>query len=523
MTSQTGLDDELYAMFHRAIEIAARGQWSQAAEILLSVHAAAPESALVMVQAAHVLLKLDRYREAHSIALRVAERPIEPVELLSQAIRLVRRFEEPQALAALIARSQCWRTSRSGPLLGEIALHLGSAGLFQQATELLDHACTMNPAYHHVHYLRGAIATFAGNSDSARWHLHRSLELEPNQGHVHWMLSMQNDSVASDEEIAGLIAASRMAVPGSENQAYLAYALHNRFHSSGRYEEAWAALEMGNAIKHTRVPYDRPQCDRLFDALMGMDVPACMAARSEPTSTGLIFIVGMHRSGTSLLERVLAGHPSIADGGETYAVTGLLRHSADHFCHGVVDETIVSRSDRLDYAELRERLLNYAAWRSGGRLYLTEKLPSNFLNLGFIMRALPDARILHMKRDPIDTCFSNLRTFFGQAAPYSYDQEDVAHYYQRYRRLMMHWHDVAPGRILDVDYDLFVNDPESTVRTIFEYCGLDFVPTALQVERAGGISATASMGHVRKGILTNRGNAWRNYERHLQPLIRALA
>jgi predicted Zn-dependent protease len=209
MTSQTGLDDELYAMFHRAIEIAAGGQWSQAAEILLSVHAAAPESALVMVQAAHVLLKLDRYREAHSIALRLAERSIEPVELLSRAIRLVRRFEEPQALAALIANSQCWRTSRSGPLLGEIALHLGSAGLFEQATELLDRACTMNPAYHHVHYLRGAIATFAGRSESARWHLHRSLELEPNQGHVHWMLSMQNDSVASDEEIAGLVAASR--------------------------------------------------------------------------------------------------------------------------------------------------------------------------------------------------------------------------------------------------------------------------------------------------------------------------
>lgn len=519
----TGPDDDLTVMFRRAADLAAEGNWPQAAEVLLRLHEAVPDAVRVTVQVAHVLLRLDRYREARSMALKLIERPIEDMELLLQAVRVLRRFEEPEALSTLVSCSPAWRMSTSGPALGEIALHLGTAGLFEQAVELLDRARAVDPAYHHVHYLRGAIAMFSGDSEAAKMHLHRSLELEPGQGHARWMLSMQDDATVSDEEIARLKNALETAIQGSENQAYLAYALHNRLHASGRYDEAWAALERGNAIKRARMPYDRRSHERLFDALMAMDASPSATGQADPPDTGLIFIVGMHRSGTSLLERVLAGHPSVADGGETYTVTGLLRRGADHFCRGVVDETIVSRSGRLDYDELRKGLLDYAAWRGEGKSLLTEKLPSNFLNLGFIMRALPEARIIHMVRDPIDTCFSNLRTFFGQAAAYSYDQLDVAHYYRCYHRLMDHWREMAPGRILDVDYSSFVNDPESGARAVFDYCGLDFVHSALQVDRAGGMAATASMAHVRKGILKNRGSAWRNYERHLQPLITALA
>jgi tetratricopeptide (TPR) repeat protein len=402
-------------------------------------------------------------------------------------------------------------------------MHLGNAGLFDIALEMLDQASLTDPAYHHVHYLRGAVMMVAGNSLAAQDCLHKSLELLPGQAHVRWMLSMVDSTDGGETEVPSLKLALEQAAPASNSRAYLAFALHNRLHALGRYEEAWDALEEGCRVKRQLVPYNRAEQEELFDALMAMNVDdPSEAPYPEPAGTGLVFVVGMHRSGTSLVERVLSGHPEVADGGESYVLTGLLRTAADHFCAGVVDSTIVRKADELDYDEIREGLLAYAKWKAGGRKLLTEKLPSNFLNIGFILRALPGARIIHMRRDPIDTCFSNLRTFFGTAAPYSYDQGDLADYYLRYSALMQHWHLKAPGRILDVDYQAFVDDPESGARRMLEFCGLEFDPETLRLERAGGYSATASMAHVRQGILKNRGNAWKAYAPHLSQLISSL-
>ena len=154
---------------------------------------------------------------------------------------------------------------------------------------------------------------------------------------------------------------------------------------------------------------------------------------------------------------------------------------------------------------------------------MTEKLPPNLLNAGFIAKALPNAKILHMVRNPADVCFSNLRTYFTQAAAYSYDQLQLADYHAKYLDLMRHWHDVMPGRILDVAYDDLVSDTEATARRVFAFCGLPFEPAALSVDRQPGAVATASAAYVRSGILRDRGAAWKPYERHLQPLLDRLA
>jgi tetratricopeptide (TPR) repeat protein len=519
--SQLGLAPGDLRTLHHSIQLAARGQVQEAAASLRLLHERVPESAVVAIQAAHIMLRLDRYREAHAMALRAGCNPIEPPELFVEAARLLRRFEEPRALQDLVARSN-WQAIRSGPLLGEIALLLGSAGLFTQALELVDHACEVDPDYHHVHYLRGALLMSSGEARLAEAHLRRALEIDPSQAHARWLLSMQSSAPASEEKISELRSALEAVPSGNETKAYLAYALHNHLHANGQYEEAWQALEVGNSVKRELVPYDQQSQHELYAALQAMDIPSSIQSKGPSPGTGLIFIVGMHRSGTSLLERVLAGHPDVMDGGESYTVTGLLRKTADHFCRGVIDTAIVSKQGDLDYSEIRQGLVDYASWRGAGRAFLTEKLPSNFLALGFVMRALPEARIIHMKRDPIDTCFSNLRTYFGQAAAYSYNQSDLADYFAGYQRLMAHWHEVAPGRILDVDYNRFVSDPESGAKAVFDYCGLDFHPAALQVDRPGGISATASMVHVRQGILKDRGRAWLPYERYLRPLIEAL-
>lgn len=230
----------------------------------------------------------------------------------------------------------------------------------------------------------------------------------------------------------------------------------------------------------------------------------------------------MHRSGTTLLEHLLAGHATVADGGETYTFTASVCEATDHHCSGVIDTTALARLDGVDWDAIGDRWRAYARWRASGRAALTEKLPSNFLNVGLIARALPEARFLHMRRDPLDVCFSNLRTFFGQAAAYSYDQEQLAAYYLQYRSLMAHWHAQLPGRILDIDYAALVQDPTTRMRDVMEFCGLPFEPGSVEAPRRGGSVATASLADVRGGISKGRGGAWKPYASGLQALIEAL-
>jgi hypothetical protein len=236
-----------------------------------------------------------------------------------------------------------------------------------------------------------------------------------------------------------------------------------------------------------------------------------------------LFIVGLHRSGTTLLERILSGHPDVADAGETYSFSAQLRYAADHFCRLVADTTIAERAPGFDYAAVGRGFLDAMRARSRGRGFVTEKQNPNFVLLGPIAKALPQAKLLHMRRDPADTCFSNLRTLFTHEAGYSYDQIEMADYCKAYHDLMRHWREAMPERVLDIDYDAMVQAPEAQAQRIAAHCGLDYRPDMLQVERRTGMVATASSHQVRQGILKNRGGAWKRYERHLGPLLDRLA
>ena len=199
-----------------------------------------------------------------------------------------------------------------------------------------------------------------------------------------------------------------------------------------------------------------------------------------------------------------------------------MREATDHHCRGVIDRELVRRSAGLDFAAIGRGYLDGVAWRSEGRRFVVDKLPSNFLNLGFILTALPQARVLHMVRDPMETCFSNLRELFSDANPYSYDQLELAEYYGQYRRLMAHWHARFPGRIHDVRYEDLVGDSEATMRAVAGYCGLEFEPGMLQPGEGGSAVATASAVQVRGGIRRRQVPKWQPYASQLAPMAERL-
>lgn len=309
---------------------------------------------------------------------------------------------------------------------------------------------------------------------------------------------------------------------GTEDHAALEFARYKELEDIGRYDEAWDSLAHGNAIMYGRQQYDSAYLEQLFDGLIRCSAPQ-LAEPAEVVHEGPqpIFIVGMPRSGTTLLERVLSNHSQVVSAGELDDFGLQLRWITNH--RYTLDEHVLARLPELDYAELGARYLAQTQWRAQGARFFIDKLPTNWMVAGLIRRALPQARILNLVRDPMDVCFSNFRVSLGDKFPWSYDLHALAAYFLQYRRLLAHWHTIMPGRILDVAYTDLARDPEATARRVFAHCGLAWEPGCIDIARNTSAVATLSVTQVREGIHTRFFDEWRHYERQLQPLREALS
>lgn len=287
----------------------------------------------------------------------------------------------------------------------------------------------------------------------------------------------------------------------------------------GRHDEAWSALSRSNALMHALTPYNASLETAVTDALVSQPefagVPA-VAAASRFTGPTPIFIVGMPRSGTTLLDRMLSNHSDIVSAGEINDFMRQFHWAADVPPGGMLKA--IRQSSRIDYAELGARYLAQTRWRAQGHKYYIDKLPANIQMVAFIRRALPHALILHMVREPMEVCFSNYRAMFGKVSGYSYDLQALAHYYGEYVRLARHWHERLPEVMLDVSYTELVSAPEATLRRVLGHCGLEFEPGCLRPEGNLAPVATPSSVQVREPIHTRSLGQWRNYEAPLKPL-----
>ncbi|TQD48891.1 tetratricopeptide repeat-containing sulfotransferase family protein [Marilutibacter aestuarii] len=509
--------------WQRGMALAGQGDMAAAAACMQAIVDARPDFLPGRLQQAHFLLGADRYRDALAIALDLADCMPASLEFAWHLVRLLRRFELHEQVAGVVSRSG-WEQSWNAEGLCRLASQLGPIGLYGPMEAILERLSALGSVDVNVHVLRGTVALVSGDTGAAAHHLRRALaEGGDSLAHVRWMLTLHEDATHADADRHATEVELERVRPGSEDEAYLAFALHNLLHAAGDVEGAWVALERGCRIKRQAARHDDARQERLFQALATAPLPDAPPDEAPEPGPRPVFIVGMFRSGTSVVERVLSGHPDVVDGGESYVMPAAMCAAADHMCNEIVDERMIQRIDAEGLRVAAARFRAHARWKAGGRAVFTEKLPSNFLLTGYILAAMPEARIVHMRRDPMDTCFSNLRTFFTGAAGYSYDQASLARYYLGYRALMAHWRERHPERILEVDYQAFVDDPEGQARRLLAFCGLEFLPSVLDVGRSGGYSATASIGSVRKGILRNRGGAWRAYAAHLQPLLEGLA
>jgi Sulfotransferase family len=318
-----------------------------------------------------------------------------------------------------------------------------------------------------------------------------------------------------------------LAVPGqaAPERAFLGYALFKELDDLGDHASAWEALANASAEASLRAPYSRTAQEHLIASLKRL--PVARRARAEDRIENLgsivpIFVVGMHRSGTSLIERILGASTEVHDMGETDRLTAALRYGADLFSERVPDVSLLTHAERIDHRLVRKVFEDAAPMQSRGRRFVTEKLTSNFLNIGFIAQALPHAKILHMRREPIDLCFANYRELFAAPVTHVNRLDDLVHYHGLYEGLMRHWHASYPGLILDVDYEQLVRDPETESKRVFAFCGLQWQPEVVSIERrTSDPVSTLSSVQVRQPVNTASIGRWRPYAQWLGVLTDA--
>ena len=407
---------------------------------------------------ASLLLRAGRYRDADAATLRAARlAPESPAELVELGKRLAyfNRACELRKVAQARLRAPSWSPGAEADFAALLSM-LGEQAL---ALALIERAARggVDPA---MLYNRSQLHLYGGRMDAAEADLRHCLRLAPAMAKAYWALSKLPGPRQDPASVAAIERAAA-APAGDADAAFLQFALFNHLDALDRVEPAWEALSRGCAAKRRQLRYASRDSAELFNALEQLGPWTGGAGSTVQGGLTPIMVVGMHRSGTTLVERMLGNHPQVAEGGELYDFPAGLRSALDRHFNGPTDPEAALRADAIDFPALGRDYLERVHWRADGRRFLVDKLPSNFLNIGFLRRALPGARIIHMRRGAMDTCFSNLKELFSAACPYSYEQGELADFYLGYRHLMAHWHDSAPGYVLDVEYEALARDPEA--------------------------------------------------------------
>jgi hypothetical protein len=302
-----------------------------------------------------------------------------------------------------------------------------------------------------------------------------------------------------------------------EDRFHLDFALGKAMHDAGRPDEAFRHYSEANALRLKSQPYRATEITRVVDRCIAPFTDEAFAERPGGSDApDPIFIVGMPRAGSTLVEQILSSHSLVEGTSELPDIPVLARKP------GVYPEALLKLSEAERHALGEEYLKRAGVQRRTAKPFFIDKLPNNWLFVPLIQLILPNAKIIDARRHPLGCCFSNFRQHFARGQAFTYSLEDVGRYYADYVRLMAHIDAVLPGRVHRVLYERMVDDTENEVRLLLDYCGLEFEPGCLEFYKTERAVRTASSEQVRQPIYRDAAEDWRAYEAHLGPLKDAL-
>lgn len=451
----------------------------------------------------------DRYLSAKEHVLMAAEGARKRTRHMGYVTARLLHFAEEGAVVSLISAVD-WSDPNVIRQSAILAQHLWLAGDYRAALRFLDAMACQAPAHHLLAFTRANVLRYLGEMQAADQEYEACLALSPDFADAHWAIATHSRAppLARVHRICAALA--RVESSGIE-QAHLLYALFREYDAADRRDEAWSALACGAEIMRRRLVFDSNREASRLEALMRE--PVSLPAPLPDAALVPIFIVGMPRTGTTLLDRILSNHSSVQSLGERNDFAAALSEASGRFFRPLQS---MRGLDFKSVGHLYEQRLRRLA--AQGR-YLIDKNPQNLFNLPLILQALPAARVLCLQRDPMDACFSNLKELFqADAYAYSYALSDLADHCVRVQAWVEHWQKFAPHAVRKVCYEDLVRFPEETTAEVLDFLGLERQGGLYEITRNRAPVSTASSSQVREGIHQRGIGAWKRYERQLQPL-----
>lgn len=390
-------------------------------------------------------------------------------------------------------------------------------GAHEKAVPLYQTAVTKRPDHAQMRFNLASALGFVGRFDEAAEHYEKLIAADPDFIGAHSALSqLKKQSVESNH--IGRLEKLLLRVRDSIEQLGVCYALAKEYEDLGDHDSAFRHLDAAKRRRKAELGYHIDRDRRLFDRLMQSFTQRDYLCGESELTEAPIFIVGLPRTGTTLAERILSSHPLIEAAGELRAMPTAVRRLSASTSPAVIDEETIAASSGISPAALGRLYLTLAAPHRRKNLRFTDKLPANFLYVGFIARALPRAKIVLLRRHPLDSVWSNYKHVFDPRSSYfnySFDLIDTAAYYVLFDRLMKFWQQLFPQRILELQYESVVDDLEGQSRRLLAHCELEWTDNCLRFHKNESAVATPSGPQVRRPIYRTSVGRWRNYEQHL--------
>ncbi len=515
----------LAALQHLAIIHANRGEFAEAERLFRTALALEPNNAEVHNNLGRVLMALNQHgRAAASFRQALALRP-EMVEADFNLGALHLKLGQRESGISHLRRALARRPDFSEALC-LLAGALNEQGQGKEALTLLEGAIASRPRAAALHHALGRIRAELGDFEQARANFETAIDLSPGWGTPYYDLSLIHRFAADDPRLAVMERLLRNPAQLSlDGRIGLHLALHKSYADAGQYAAAFSHLLNANSVRRGAVQYDESAwmgrnraMRRVFDAKF-------LAARAGQGHGARlpVFVLGFPRSGTTLVEQILASHPDVHGGGELPYIGEMIERVAKSGASGAGYPQCFIDAEAATFAGLGAAYEDRLRQLAPAALRIVDKMPINYLHMGLIHLILPGAKIIHVGRDAMDTCLSCFENDFGERQAYSYDLGELGRCYAGYREMMEHWRLVLPaGTMLEVAYEDVVRDLEAQARRLVQYCELPWDDRCLRFHEAGRAVFTQSQAQVRRPLYSSSVGRWRMYERQLEPLALAL-
>ncbi|MBT8113914.1 MAG: sulfotransferase, partial [Arenicella sp.] len=475
-----------------------------------------------------IALEHENYAKAEEL-FSVAEKhdPAEPYypAFMAKTMTILRRHDVARAAADRAAAMPI----DSADILDILAVVYSRTGYHELAIPLFKRAISLKPGNANMQYNLGASAQFVGDFDLAESAYREALQIKPNFYRAWASLVHLSKQTDHNNSLSKLIELFENKAKNSDAQLQLGHAIAKTYEDFGDFKASLNWLYRAKRAKKNELPYDRVSGVEIFDAAkrtVEQPIQSVIPMEAAAGAALPIFIVGLPRTGTTLVDRILSSHSRVTSAGELNTFADLIKKHSGSKSNLVLDAATLNRSGAIDLAVVGRQYLDASAKLARGSDFMVDKMPLNFFYAGLIHKALPDARVIALRRDALDSCISNFRQLFSVTYSfynYTYDLHDVAWFYRQFDTLMAHWRAVLPDdRFMEVQYEDIVYHQQEQTRRLLDFCGLDWEDACLNFHHNEAPVSTASSVQVRQPLYSGSIGRWKKYGKELDALKAAI-